>query len=746
MIPLSIDRWLRGALSCALAVAMAAGLALAATPAAAAAPAPQPAVKVDYYPHPDYDPLTRLELEWRVANGFLSPNRNIGVFFVDITGMKPEDVNLLKQGLNPNQLEQLTANVNSGRVLGEYGLNPDGLNPFRGGIGDENYFALYADREDFQKRLFQRMQLDAWAAAHGRGSEVQLLKYVIPSDSEVKNREGHSEARDVRFLKQHQQVLAGRVLGLPWNSERQPCSKCAALTAQLPNGSYASTYNEEDKITARDDLADAFSAISPPKGIDPMTGPLPMRAMAVVKTEAAVAKERRAGAAQVGCADPNGSPKSGSRGGAPAGVVVPAFAAGAGPCGEDSANGPLVQALSQPASARPGGIDLSSLQLRYVSDTEATNGGGLRYAFEAPPATGPADPQAGLRVASDASNAFFVWLELPPSKFWVNLNPDQPDRIIDADLGRTDVGRVLLQADFQMKKTVARLIHPDTPAGAQFWQQLQSGPDGNVCLSMRQWIVPSTATVHASGNELYILDAPLSVKLESDYFKTRGATQQAGVSCRAQETSIEQHNEAVFRSVILPQVEKAVNEAPEYADLRRVYLSRIAAEWYRQRAASQPTTYSRLIDQEDIGPWVSKQSWNPKDIFNEYVQSYKNGEFNVTHQTQQGNKILTYTYVYGGVDFTRAPQHDVGDKAFLSQWKGLSRRVQGAMGQSTVEPDGSGVWLGGTSVSPSHQGEALAGTILGTARSLLLFWVFGMLAAIVVVPVVLLAQLRRRRA
>ncbi|HCD39330.1 MAG TPA: hypothetical protein DEQ77_11585, partial [Candidatus Omnitrophica bacterium] len=47
---------------------------------------------------------------------------------------------------------------------------------------------------------------------------------------------------------------------------------------------------------------------------------------------------------------------------------------------------------------------------------------------------------------------FFIGLSLPNDKFWVNLRPDSPDNIIDDDVAMTDIGRIFLEADVQLKK------------------------------------------------------------------------------------------------------------------------------------------------------------------------------------------------------------------------------------------------------------------------------------------------------
>lgn len=335
-----------------------------------------------------------------------------------------------------------------------------------------------------------------------------------------------------------------------------------------------------------------------------------------------------------------------------------------------------------------GGVDFSTLELRYVADTYH-NGSGVQYAFKADQLTA-ADQRSfgGRRAARLASDAFFVWLELPPSAFTVNLNPDEPDRIIDAAFGRTDAGRVLLEADLTLKKSVAKFIHPNTPGGRKYWDALQ-GP--TKCMTMRQWIVPGTATVRENGNELYILDAPLQVKMESDVIKARGVGGIGG--CSHQDEAITRQNESLYRTTILPQVQDAVNHAPEYADLRRVYASRVAAEWFRQRSATKRTAYSDLIGKGDISRWQSREPWNPRDVFDRYVQSYKNGEFKVPHTTRRGNTVYTQTFVYGGVDFSRVDRDRVDADAFARQHPALAASV----GDSLHGPVGQGreVWLGG---------------------------------------------------
>ncbi|MEU4409704.1 nucleic acid/nucleotide deaminase domain-containing protein [Streptosporangium sp. NPDC023963] len=391
---------------------------------------------------------------------------------------------------------------------------------------------------------------------------------------------------------------------------------------------------------------------------------------------------------------------------------------GAPPAG-DADDAGLARAAADPN----GGIDFSSLELRYLADAGTDRPDGVRYGFtrktakEARKDDPDTDPATALRVTRQASDAFFVWLALRPSTFTVNLNPSEPDRIIDADLGRTDAGRILLEADFRMKKTVAGLIHPDSATGGRYWR----AADGT-CLVFRQWIVPGPATVHEHGDELYILDAPLRVKLENEYLAGRDPGLTLPKGCAGQSERQSRQSERVFREMILSRVEKAVNTAPEYAALRRVYLSRVAAEWYRKRSRTASTTFTPLIDSGDIGPWTSRRPWKPVDVFDAYARSYKNGEFKVTRDVGS----LRYSYFYGGVDFTTVSYGTATEADLRRRWSTLP----GARGARST-------WL--TGASRSAENPARETTPL-RAMAVIAAWVGSFGLAVVVV----LAYHRRR--
>ncbi|MFF7753490.1 hypothetical protein ACFZCP_30635 [Streptomyces sp. NPDC007971] len=367
-------------------------------------------------------------------------------------------------------------------------------------------------------------------------------------------------------------------------------------------------------------------------------------------------------------------------------------------CGEPDDKAPaqgapsgLGRALAGPVAQAPGGIDFSALQLRYLSDPG--DGSGLQYSFEAPASTtGGASPTDGTNAARLSSDAFFVWLELNPSTFWVNLNPTEPDRIVDADMGRTDVGRVMLQADLRLKKDVGRLIHPATELGKEYHDRLQG-----TCSSSRVWIVPDPADVRADGDKLYILKAPLKVRMESEYIRLPKGQSELG-NCPKEDDATRRHNESLFRSLVLPKLTQLVNTDAHYADLRRVYLSRVAAQWYRDLSVSRHTTYRDLVDHGDINSWTTRTGWKPRDTFDRYVRSYTKGDYHYTRKETKGNTIYTYTYVYGGVDLTSVPLRKLSDSSFAARYSDLAKDIRASLTSPAGGAQAAGaddpLWLG----------------------------------------------------
>ncbi|WP_369174539.1 hypothetical protein AB5J49_44390 [Streptomyces sp. R28] len=359
-------------------------------------------------------------------------------------------------------------------------------------------------------------------------------------------------------------------------------------------------------------------------------------------------------------------------------------------------------------SSSPGGVDFTTLQLSYVGTSK--DGKGLDYSFKA--AQNPDEDTnpswGGMAKAHLASDAFFTWLALTPDKFWVNLNPTQPDQIMDSTFAKTDAGRVLLEADLTMKHDFAKTVNPKTRLGARFWNAL-SLVGGQPCMPViRNWIVPNTAKVREQDGGIYILDAPLKVN-SVPYEGTI-----PGDQCR-KTTEQREHDQRLVDTMIRPVVEKRVNTAPEYADLRRVYASRVAAEWVAQQDEVKPGPYHDIIRSDDVSRWPlrSDKNWSEQDTYQRYLKSFKQGDY--TFERRSGNWI--YTYSVGGVDFSKSPKQDIGRAQFAKEEPGLPGTAANSRAQVTNYRDTGTTWLGGSTSEASAFGQDLLSSSSATSRA-----------------------------
>lgn len=336
-----------------------------------------------------------------------------------------------------------------------------------------------------------------------------------------------------------------------------------------------------------------------------------------------------------------------------------------------------------------GGVDFSTLELSYVG--KPVKGKGLPYAFSAQ----KVDEDAGLGYGGKAtsqliSDSFLTWLALTPDKFWVNLNPDEPDRVMDRKFGQTDAGRVLLVADLEMKHDYAKAMDPRVAPGKQYWDAMRAAniPCGTV---VRNWIVPQPAKVREQDGGIYILDAPLKVNSEASDVDTPSPNGDCELTQAQRQTS-----QRLVNQFIIPLVEKKVNEAPAYADLRRTYTARVAAEWIRQQDARQATDYRPVINSNDVTRWPLRgenKNWKPKQTFDDYVKSFTKGDYSYPCEMNGQNK----TCVMGGVDFSKAPKRNTTRVQFTAEHRHLPRTTKISTGAMTDDAENESLLLLGGS-------------------------------------------------
>jgi len=265
---------------------------------------------------------------------------------------------------------------------------------------------------------------------------------------------------------------------------------------------------------------------------------------------------------------------------------------------------------------------------------------------------------------------FLASLTIPDDDQWVNLSPYEKSRIIKDDFGKTEMGRDLLSQDYILKQITSSLIYPESNLGKRFWDRVYEraykeygATNIPVNTFNKVWIIPDEAAVYESGNTVYILRNHLKVMLEEDYLslkKHENKMSPPNVSVRGPDKA---HSIAsqVIREIILPELEKEVNEGQNFANLRQIYSGMILATWYKyalkesllgkiyaNQAKVQGVTGINSANSSVI---ASEAKQSQQQIYKQYLRAFKKGVFNYIKEDvdKYTNEIIPRKYFSGGM-------------------------------------------------------------------------------------------------
>jgi hypothetical protein len=258
-------------------------------------------------------------------------------------------------------------------------------------------------------------------------------------------------------------------------------------------------------------------------------------------------------------------------------------------------------------------------------------------------------------------NYFFIGIVLPNDTFWVNLRPDSEDNIIDERLAKTDVGKIMLEIDLQLKKDTAKFTSPKTPEGRQYWDKLYKkagelfGSENITIPTLtRPWIVPDEIIIRETTDSAYIYKATLKVMLEEDYLKDSAVYNFKDNRLK----ELNEYSSQLIREIIIPKLTKEINSSKRYACLRQVYYSLILAQWFKARFQGKQGQCYELINSQNLQNLTSKEPWLKTTYFQEYQKSFKDGEYNIKEPvyTLYGQTIRSYFSGGEIFDLGRMPQ------------------------------------------------------------------------------------------
>ncbi|HQQ05787.1 MAG TPA: hypothetical protein PLP56_02250 [Candidatus Omnitrophota bacterium] len=284
------------------------------------------------------------------------------------------------------------------------------------------------------------------------------------------------------------------------------------------------------------------------------------------------------------------------------------------------------------------------IHLRSLSFDQSTNN--FNLLLDKGDATSLQKPQIE-EITKKLLEYFKIGLTLPNSMFWVNLRPDAPRDIIDPYVEQTDLGRILLEADLQLKKDMARLTAPTTPEGKAYWDKLYQKAeslygmqDMEIPTITRPWIVPGEIVIGEAKDQAYIYKATLKVMLEQDYLKD--TTFYSFDDERAKQ--LNDYSSQILRELIIPKLTREVNASKRYASLRQVYYSLVLAQWFKQRYQGKENQYASRIDTKDLTGLTSAAKWSKDTYYQAYKKSFSQGEYSLqeTIVSPYGETIRSY--------------------------------------------------------------------------------------------------------
>ena len=222
---------------------------------------------------------------------------------------------------------------------------------------------------------------------------------------------------------------------------------------------------------------------------------------------------------------------------------------------------------------------------------------------------------------------FLASLTIPDEDQWVNLSPYEKDRIIKDDFGKTEMGRDLLAQDYILKQITSSLIYPEDGLGKKFWDRIYARAwkeygTTNVPVNTfnKVWIIPDEAVVYESGNTAYVLRNHLKVMLEEDYLSLK---KHSGITASPSANNTHAIGSQVIREIVLPELEKEVNEGKNFANLRQIYSGMILAAWYKH--ALKESLLGKIYANQAKVKGVDQDPQTNEVIYKQYLKAFKKG-------------------------------------------------------------------------------------------------------------------------
>ena len=255
---------------------------------------------------------------------------------------------------------------------------------------------------------------------------------------------------------------------------------------------------------------------------------------------------------------------------------------------------------------------------------------------------------------------FMATITIPEKNMWVNLSPYEKDRMIPEDFAQTEMGRDLLAQDYLLKQLTASIVYPEDEVGQAFWSKVYNEAyerfgttEIPINTFNKVWIVPEKAVVYEKDGAAWILKSSLKVLLEEDYVAMKEGLKNDKLgtknmtSAAVEEVSALSSN--IVREIVIPALEKEVNEGKNFALLRQIYNSMILATWYK-KALKESLLGQVYSDKSKVAGVDQKDVAENERIYNKYLEAFKKGAYDYIREDYDptAKEYIPRKYFSGG--------------------------------------------------------------------------------------------------
>ncbi|MCR4336784.1 MAG: hypothetical protein NUV91_03150 [Candidatus Omnitrophica bacterium] len=316
---------------------------------------------------------------------------------------------------------------------------------------------------------------------------------------------------------------------------------------------------------------------------------------------------------------------------------------------------------------------------------------------------------------------FLASLTIPEEDLWVNLSPYEKDRITSSSLGMTEMGRDMLAQDYLLKQLTASLVYPEGKVGQEFWQKVYKVAQEKFGTTQvpvnafnKVWIVPDKAEVLQQDNTALVVYSRLKVMLEEDYLAREGQQKPiAKKTALVDDQSANSVSSQIIREVVVPILEKEVNEGEHFVLLRQMYHSLVLATWYKRNLKESFLTKA-YVDQAKIKGVDVDDPAVKERIYQQYLQAYQKGVYNYIKEDVDPTtgQMTPRKYFSGGVTFGRG-----SDEAILIEDRPEDLSPRGAAGYEAMGAEDASLDVVPVMVTDSGSAAAGAEEVLARTRT-----------------------------